>query len=109
MAVRSKRLWGPVDSGTGGGVVYTCPAGETALIKQIEVGAGAATGTIVSFYIGAAASGNRVHIVTLAAGQWASQPGLFLCLHPGETLRVVTSTGTVTSSGHGAELEGVAD
>ena len=108
-AVRSKRLFGPTTVGTTGTVVYTCPAGETALLKDLEVGPGGAAGMVVVFYIGALSVDNRVHQVTLASNAWSSERGAFIVLHPGEQLRVASSIGTVSVSGHGAELEGVAD
>ena len=109
MAVRSKRLFGPVDVGTAGSLVYTSPAGETTLLKQLEFGVGTLGGSSVTFYLGTITASNRMHIKVLGSSDWSSEPGLFLVLQPGEELRVQTSSGTVTVSGFGAQLEGVAD
>ncbi len=109
MAVRSKRLFGPVEVTTGAILLYTVPAGETALLKHLEVGVGGVTGTSISFFIGTATNNHRCHLVNVTNGLWSSERDLFIVLQPGDELRALTSAGTVTASGFGAELEGVAD
>lgn len=109
MAVRSKRLWGPTTITGSPVLLYTCPAGETALIKQLEVGPAGGIGATVTFYLNGTAVGTRLHSLGLAANSWSSEAGLFIVLHPGDELRAAVSTGSVQVSGFGAELEGVAD
>lgn len=109
MAVRSKRLWGPVAVGTSGGVIYTCPAGETALIKNIEgVGSGGLGGS-VTFHLNGNGAGNVLHVASLGTGGDVTITDIFWVLQPGDFLRAQTSAGTAIMWGFGAELEGVAD
>lgn len=110
MAVRSKRLFGPTAVSNASSVIlYTCPAGETALIKHVEVGPGGIGGTDVTVYLNASAPNNRIHVHRIGNGDWHTERSIFWVLHPGDTLRAITNLGTVVMSGFGAELEGVAD
>lgn len=109
MAVRSKRLWGPVASGPAVATLYTCPAGETAIIKSLIVGAGGVPNNVVSFALRVGGVTTTLFEFTPSTTSSTAFNGLFWVLHPGNELRFSTVLGAVGSSGHGAELEGVAD
>lgn len=109
MPVRSKRLFGPTTVGAGAAVLYTCPAGETAILKDLRIGPGALGGITTTLYIGAAVAANRVLVVSQNAGDWFVGTGEFLVLQPGEVLRATSGAAGVQITGCGAELEGVAD
>ncbi len=109
MSVRSKRLFGPIVVATAATTLYTCPAGETALLKEIVgVNTGALSGTI-NFSVDT--GGGPVHFFTQAAGNSSvfSLVGRFMVFHPGDILSAVCITNTMRVTGFGAELEGVAD
>ena len=109
MPVRSKRLFGPVQAGTGGANVYTCPAGETAILKTLTMFNPGAIATTLTMGIGSTANANVIVAQSVGNGATVVVNNLFICLHPGETLRCAAGAGNITVSGHGAELEGVAD
>lgn len=109
MAVRSKRLFGPEPIGTTSELIYTCPAGETALIKHLSLfNQGALTATVVIGINGIGANQNVVS-TQVGAGLASQLTSLFIVLHPGDFLRANCSAGNFTVTGYGAELEGVAD
>jgi hypothetical protein len=110
MAVRSKRLFGPVGISTTVTTVYTCPAGETAIVKDLWVWPNAVTVTGLDLFINGSAAGNHIAHIVMPNSQDARVLGAFLTLADGDILRMgVTGTGNCTVSGHGAELEGLAD
>lgn len=90
-------------------VLYTCPDGETALIKTIAVTNNNVPSNQVAFYLGAAVAANALFAVPVGGTTGVAVNGLFLVLHPGDILRALTGALTVVVSGFGAELEGVAD
>lgn len=109
MAVRSKRLWGPLTVTTSTQLVYTCPAGETALVKLVTAVNIAALGsTLLSLRVNGALGGQLVAQRSVANGgdEWVEG---FLVLNPGDTLRATASQASLIVSGFGAELEGFAD
>ncbi len=108
--VRSKRLWGPTGITSAGTLLYTAPAGETALIKSIAFGASGGSGSGFTFYIGSVTAAHLLYLVSWGVGNPTRMDGLFWVLQPGEELRaVLNGTGTSYCTGFGAELEGVAD
>lgn len=109
MGVRSKRLFGPVVTSTGATALYTCPAGETALLKYLSFQNPGAVANVGVVRIGANVPANTVAVVNVPAGGATSLVDQFIVLHPGDELRIAASLGTLNVSGHGAELEGVAD
>lgn len=109
MPVRSKRLFGPLAVGTGGTTVYTCPAGETALVKHLTFVNGSNLATTLQVGVGGLLVGNLVAQFSVPAQGSVALVSWFLVLQPGETLRMGTTLGNVTVAGFGAELEGVAD
>lgn len=88
--------------------VYTCPAGRTAIVKDIRLSeaAGATTRCVVQAVSGA----QQVHIVetNLSANAAYRETGAFVVLEPGDELKVFSSGGTFRFRISGAELDGVA-
>ena len=109
MAVRSKRLFGPVAIGTATSPIYTCPAGETALLKSLWLWPTGPTVSAVSVFINGTAAANQIGLIIVPNSAEIRLAGQFLVLHPGDTLTLRTNLGTATVAGFGAELEGVAD
>jgi hypothetical protein len=109
MAVRSKRLFGPVSTGQSGAVLYTCPAGETTLLKHLSLYLDNPSSQTVFGWINATGSPN-VWLAEQVTGLRALQlRDMFVVLHPGDTLMFFVPVGNVTVTGHGAQLEGTAD
>lgn len=92
-----------------GTVLYTCPAGETAIIKSLTAGPGAVGGNTLGFYIGTVTAANLLYAHQLNLGDWEKLDGLFWVLQPGQVLRGTSTSGAARTFGFGAELEGVAD
>lgn len=109
MAVRSKRLFGPTQVSTTIVALYTCPAGETALLKCLTAGVGSIGGTQVRLYLNGNGVTNQLAQLGVGNGESIVLTDLFIVLHPGDVLRGSASTGNLTITGFGAELEGVAD
>lgn len=108
MAVRTKRLFGPSSVGTSAATVYTCPAGKTAVIKQVSHFNTGVVNQAVSIGINGTGGASLVAVVNTAASSATQLAGQFIVLQPGDTLRAVANAGTATLTGYGAELEGVA-
>lgn len=106
MATRSVRLCAGTSTTSAVVTVYTCPAGKTALLKDVRVYANGAVGRAV---ILVQSGSTDVSIVdeALSATQVVSRQG-FIVLEPGDTIRVYSSTSTFNFWCSGAELEGVA-
>lgn len=109
MPVRSKRLFGPVNVGTGNFTVYTCPAGETALLKDITIFNQAAVTNVVALRLNGNTQNQTIEGVTVGGGGSVVLSGRFIVLHPGDTLRVQATVASINITGYGAELEGIAD
>lgn len=109
MAVRSKRLFGPLTVTTANTLAYTCPAGRTALLKWLSAANVAALGaTLISGYINGTLGGQLVLQQAVPNGLDLQLP-LWIVLHPGDIFRLKAGQASLIVSGFGAELEGVAD
>lgn len=109
MSVRSARLaFGVSGTANTNNTIYTCPAGKTAVVKDVRV-VGRAAGS--TNYLLASSSGPTfTYLVAgaLASGAVASTTG-FIVLEPGD--RLVVNASAVDAIGFhvsGAELDGVA-
>lgn len=111
MAVRTKLL-GEGNLGTSAGGFYTCPAGKTAILKQIAAFnpvAGAATTLFVQVELD---SGNLRGLLreALGAGVALRFGGLFVVLMPGDSIVAQVNPASANATVHfsGTELDGVA-
>jgi hypothetical protein len=109
VTVRSARLAeGLSGPANGDKTVYTCPAGVTALVKDVRLTGRNATAVNYAFYV---RSGGRYFYLlagSLAANALASSQG-FVVLEPGDQLGC--SAGAADALSYwvsGAELEGIA-
>lgn len=87
--------------------IYTCPAGKTAIVKDVRVQALGAGNTraIVSVNSGPTAN----YLLDQALGQGQAQViGLFIVLQPGDFMQVYTTGFNCNYRVSGSELEGVA-
>lgn len=89
--------------------LYTCPAGETAIIKTVTVFNSAVAGNNVVFSIGPAFNPGRFLAVAVAANPGSGTVNAFFVLQPGDVLNAQASAAGAIAAGFGAELEGVAD
>ena len=108
MTVRTCRLavgyTSPVATDT---LLYTCPAGKTAVIKDVLMsGSGiAATRGLVQVRSGS----DRAHIIDQPVGaQEAAHLGCWVVLEPGDTIYAYSTAQPVRVWVSGAELAGVA-
>lgn len=108
MPVRTKSLAG-FSATTTLATVYTCPAGETAILKSVSL-AKLAAGA-VSFDLSVLRSGvSRVVFRELfPVTSTVVHREFWIVLQPDDQLRAQTDTGSVTGLLSGTELEGVAD
>jgi hypothetical protein len=108
LAVRSKRLCGPVAGPAGHTNIYTCPAGTTAIVKHIAITNSNALAAVVQLTIAGPVATNAVYTISVAGSGGTVLNDQFAVLEPGEHLGAVASrTGTLITVS-GAELSGVA-
>lgn len=109
VAVRSKRLWPPtVITGTAV-TLYTGPASETSLLKELwAANSGPLTATI-RLFLNTGAGDLWVFAFTVPSNGGARVGGLFVVLQPGDVLKADATANTLSLVGFGAQLEGVAD
>lgn len=111
MAVRTKRLAAGLNGTAAvGKTVYTCPAGETTIVKDVRLFARLSAVPTVKVY---ALSGAGTFVACLnraLADQEAAQFQGFIVLAPGDRILVEASvTDGIAYWVSGTELEGVAD
>ena len=109
MAVRSKRLWGPLAVPPVLTVVYTVPAGETALVKSLAIHNANAAAQGIAISLNGTAPQDRVTNIPAAGNSGIQINGLFWVFHPGDQIYVSAALGLIYMSAYGSELEGVAD
>lgn len=109
MAVRSKWLFGPTVVGAADVVLYTCPKGETTLLKHLTIVNNAALNNNVSIRINGTTNGAAIARKSVASGQDDSIVGAFIVLQPGDVLHAQATSASAIVAGFGAQLEGVAD
>lgn len=109
MAVRTKRLAiGDSAPANAEKTIYTAPAGETVIVKDVRTAqvSGAPTRVVVFVQSGT----DRGSLIDEAApGPTARLVGGFVVLMPGDQLRVFSQGGVFSAWVSGAELEGLAD
>lgn len=109
MAVRTKSLVNGATMLVGGGTLYTCPAGETTIVKQLVLfnGSAAPQSLQVLHFDG---TNSNVLVFQSVAGLTPLRLGeLFIVLQPGDVLQGSSALGTGVFSAYGTQLEGVAD
>lgn len=107
MAVRTKRLAQGTRAAGTDAVVYTCPAGETAILKDIRFWNNT-TGSVRSLvYVDSGPALCLILDVTAPAGE-ARGLAVWVVLAPGDTLRVASLSGQTNFRLSGTELSGVA-
>lgn len=109
MAVRSKRLFGPTSVAASQVLVYTCPAGETAILKQLTVHNPGALPQVFTMRLNGSNAANTILAESIEAGLATHLEGLFIVLSGGGTLHVAGAAVGLFVAGFGAELEGIAD
>lgn len=110
MAVRSARLAGGYSGAANvTTAIYTCPAGVTAILKDIRLAttSGAASSVILAMTSGALFS--NIYVDNLAGGGATHSLQPWIVLEPGDQLVLNTGVGGGVSFWvSGAELDGVA-
>lgn len=109
MPVRTKRLAVGNSAPAGAGkTVYTAPAGETVIVKDIRVQAGSGASVFCALLLVSGPTAVALYSDTLAADA-AAGVSTWAVLQPGDKVNVFSAGGTFTFWVSGAELEGVAD
>lgn len=109
MAVRSKRLWGPTVVSTADVLLYTCPDGETALVKHLTVVNNAALPSLMLIRLNGETGSSNIYSLTIASTAHSQLVNAFWVLRPGDQLHAIAERASSIVAGFGAELEGVAD
>jgi len=109
VAVRSKRLWGPVTPTALGALAYTCPDNETSLVKDITAYNSTGLAAFFAIFVNGINIADVIYRASVPAGLSVQLTERFIVLQPGETIFVSTPLPGLTSFGFGAQLEGVAD
>lgn len=107
MAVRSARL--AIGDSTAGAAIdiYTCPAGKTAIVKDVRVWAENGACPRVAVYVDSGA--DRAAFFDAAVGNLAVGVAQgFIVLEPGDQVGIFSQTVAVAYHVSGAELDGVA-
>lgn len=110
MPVRTKRLAAGISGAAGAfGVVYTCPANETTIVKEVML----SNALVVSsrFILNATAGAAAVTVIDMptSAGQ-AWRETMWFVMQPGDTLSVYSAVAAAVRYWiSGTQLEGVAD
>lgn len=111
MAVRTKQLFvGKMTGATQD--LYTCPAGETTIVKEVVLQHAGNVSTC-QLQVRSAANVTQVAVVRSAVvSNEVYRYPMWLVLQPGQKLTAVTDAGTPSTVGwavSGTELEGLAD
>lgn len=89
--------------------IYTCPSGETTIIKSVASAKLAAGAVSMDLTILRDAGSQVVFRRTYPLTSTVDYAEVWIVMHPGDVLRAQTDTGTVTLWISGTQLEGVAD
>jgi len=89
--------------------IYTCPTGETAILKSLCLAKLASGGVSLDLTILRSATSRVVYRHAFGIAGEVVYVELWIVLMPGDVLRAQTDTGTATIWASGSELEGVAD
>lgn len=88
--------------------IYTCPAGETAILKDVRCSVATGNPTRIVVFLVSGATRSSLIDQALAAGE-KGLGGLFAVLLPGDQIRIFSQGGSFDAWCSGAELEGLAD
>ena len=108
MAVRTKELGASAFTGSAPVTLYTCPAGATAIVKDIALFATTAITAYVQVVRGSLSA--RVLSGAVTAGGSLVSSGRFIVLEPGDVLQVHSTSSGITATAwvSGSQLDGVA-
>lgn len=108
MAVRSAGLALLADADwVNAPIVYECPSGRTAILKDLQVTNAGSGARFVAPYVRRNGQNAWLAYTTLAAGASLSLAGRFTVLEPGDQLRMYADGGGLTLIASGAVLVGV--
>lgn len=93
MAVRSRRIAGPVLSSGAGVTAYTVPADRTAIVKELWLYNNGGGVTTAHISINGTASAQRIWTTPVNAASDARRASE-LTLNPGDTIHVLDTVGT---------------
>ena len=90
-------------------VLYTCPAGETALLKTLTLVNNFGINNAIALKLNGTTNAAAILETVVAPNEGTVLTELFIVLEPGDILRGIAANASVIFAGFGAELEGVAD
>jgi hypothetical protein len=110
MAVRTKRLAVGISGAAGAfTTIYTCPAAETAIVKELMLSSAVTVATRLIVIAGSGALAVTLVDTSLAADATLRLP-MWLVLHPADFIRIYTAVAAGARFWiSGTELEGTAD
>lgn len=101
MAVRSRRLFGPTSLPTTPGILYTVPAGRTAILRSCRLTNRLLTNEPFALFVNGTLTSTAVFLGTIP-GQTSVEAFDELVLNPGDVLRgstVLANAGVAIGSG----------
>lgn len=105
MADTLKRLFGPVQLGNASAVLYTVPAGTTAVVRTMRVCNTNGTDRTLTLAIGADAAGTRLFAQQNVPGNGSLDWASAIVLNAGETLTgYASASGSLTTTICGVEV-----
>lgn len=106
MAVRSRRLWGPLLHVAGTTTsAYIVPAGRTAVLRSLVIANTAGSGAVV--VIITPSGGTAVGLISISMSAPSDRELFDWVLNPGDTLSINPAAGmSVRTAGFGSLLEG---
>lgn len=107
MPVRSARLAAGTSTNLSEKVAYTCPAGKTAILKDVRIHSPVDGLSQASVFMVSGPSAVTLIVGSIPALGQKSEQG-FIVLEPGDQLRVFSNGGTFNYWLSGAELDGLA-
>lgn len=88
-------------------VIYTCPSGRTAILKDLRLYSGAGATKVAVFIETSGAARVSIVVSALAADSTDQRQG-FIVLEPGSKVGLYSEGGTFVAWLSGSELDGVA-
>lgn len=109
MAVRTKRLWGPVAVPTAApAILFTSPSGGTSILRALTtVNPTTTTPCRIRLWLNGTANANLIVLKPLGNPGDLANYDMWIVLQPGDVIRGQSEGATVSCAGYGSILNGV--